>query len=230
MIVTVFSPCGIVSATMAKDVFREPIEDDDKVVYSEIDIEGLPHTYTFWDKYVLTYNWMDKYYYDARFRTQLMLLESKWTQAPVIKDFMPYLKKMIADNKSQIIGVVSAYDEENGQKKPFVYQILGEDIRRVNIDNKGNLNYNFICLEKNPIVGRILRKTKILNGDQWEMNKEVKIRCDLYSVTKSLDLCKFMLRTNFFFENINRTTCDSHLSVEVAIVTTNSIEIKTVNI
>ena len=108
---------------------------------------------------------------------------------------------MYMDNHIQIIGIVAAYDiDKNGMIMPFVYQILGENIRRINLDNNGCLNYNCVYLEKTPLVGKLLQQTQIKNGDIWEENPAVKLRCDLYSISKSIDICRFMLRTSHYLK------------------------------
>lgn len=75
---------------------------------------------------------------------------------------MPYLKKLLVDNRFQIIGIVAGYDQDvNERTTPFVYQILGENIRRINLDDEGHLNYNCVYLEREPVVGKLLQQTKI---------------------------------------------------------------------
>jgi hypothetical protein len=231
MIVSIFGPCGIITATAAQDTFYEMREYDDDIYALPYTINGLPHTFTFWKKYVLTYNSITPSAYDDQMQTHFISLERKWDKAPHIKDFMPYLKKLILDNHIQIIGVVSAYCEENGvQNVPFVYQILGEQIRRVNVDDKGNINYNCICLEKDPIVGRLLRKVKLLNGDIWEEAPECRFRYDLFSVSRSIDFCSFVVKTNHYINNANTTEYGDSLLMDISVVTPDSTEITQNNI
>ena len=144
---------------------------------------------------------------------------------------MPYLKKLLVDNNIQIIGVVAAYDKDKGLSNiPFVYQILGENIRRINLDTEGHLNYNCVYLEKSPYIGKLLQQTQIKNGDIWEDNQAVKLRCDLFSIHKSIDLCRFMLRTNYYVENINSALYDNPLKADVTIITKEKIETKLMDI
>ena len=231
MIVSVFGPCGIITATASHDTFYEMQEYDEDVFALPYIIKGMPHTFTFWKKYVLIYNSITQNAYNDQMRPYLASLERKWDAAPHIKEFMPYLKKLILDNRIQIIGVVSAYCEEEGTRDvPFVYQILGEQIRRVNIDDNKNINYNCICLEKDPIVGRLLRKVKLLNGDIWEEAAEYRFRYDLFSISKSIDFCSFVIKTNHYINNANTTEYGNPLSMDISIVTPDSIEIIQKNI
>lgn len=226
MIVSVFGPCGIVTASSDLDTFYELREKDDEYFAHKIGIEGLPHMYTFWDKYVLVYNCINQNVYDARMPYCLAALTDKWLDAPSPQDFMPYLKKLIVDNNIQIIGVVSGYFEDSkGTVTPYVYQILGEEIRRVNIDSSGNINYNCIYLEKEPIVGKLLRQVRMRNGDEWEEQEEYRFRYDLFSITKSIDFCGFVIKTNHYIDNINSFMYETPINLDIAVVAPESIDI-----
>lgn len=231
MIATVFTPNGIVVATASLDSYYEYIESEEETVQSPIYMEGLPHTYLFWGKFSLTFNGLNSYVAEIGILDKFEELSRKWEKAPPITEFMPYLKKLIIDNHIQIIGVVATYDTDlNGLTMPFVYQILGENIRRINLDNDGHINYNCAYLEKVPIIGKLLQQTQIKNGDIWEDNPAVRIRCDLFSISKSIDLCRFMLRTNHYIGNINSTRYHCHLKADFSIITKNNIEVKLIDI
>ena len=225
MIVSVFGPCGKVTATASCDTFFDIRNDGEDIITLPMNIQGLPHTHSFWGKYMLVFNCINQNAYDAQIQQHFSALTNRWNEIPHIKDFMPYLKKLIVDNHIQIIGVVSAYCENEGEgKMPYVYQILGEEIRRVNIDNSGNLNYNCICLEKEPILGKLLRKVKLRNGDTWEEIDELRFRYDLFSVTKSIDFCEFVVKTNFFLNNINTVMYNRPMCADITIVTPDSVD------
>ena len=231
MIVTVFTPNGIVTATSSTDIFYENIGEGDMLVQKSIRVEGLPHTYLFWDKYVLTYNSLNLNSYENRLIEELNNLSNKWETVPPIQDFMPYVKKMIVDTHIQFIGILTGYDyNEKGVLSPYVYQILGENIRRINLDNEGNVNYNCVYLEKEPYVGKLFQGTKLRNGDSWEETNGVRLRCDLYSISKAIDLCSFMIKTNYYMENLNTSNYATPLPVEITITTCNRIDSKTINI
>ena len=67
MIVTVFIPKAIISATASFDTFLESQESEDGAYLSPIYMEGLPHTYTFWNRYSIMYNSINQYAYEADF-------------------------------------------------------------------------------------------------------------------------------------------------------------------
>ena len=231
MIATVFTPNGIVVATASYDKFYEYLESDDGTILSPITMDGLPHNYLFWGKYSLTYNILNSYSAEFSILSKFDELAGKWDAIPPIAEFMPYLKKLLVDNNIQIIGVVAAYDKDKGLSNiPFVYQILGENIRRINLDTEGHLHYNCVYLEKSPYIGKRLQQTQIKNGDIWEDNQAVKLRCDLFSIHKSIDLCRFMLRTNYYVENINSALYDNPLKADVTIITKEKIETKLMDI
>ncbi len=231
MIITVFTPSGIVVATASYDKFYEYLDSDGETMLSPVMMEGLPHNYIFWEKYSLTFNSLNSYSAEFGIFSKLDELISKWGTPPLISEFMPYLKKILVDNHIQIIGIVAAYDKDKELSNiPFVYQILGENIRRINLDTEGHLNYNCVYLEKTPHIGKLLQRTQIQNGDIWEENQAVKLRCDLYSIQKSIDLCRFMLRTSYYVENINSALYDSPLKADVTIITKEKIETKLLDI
>ena len=231
MIITVFSPYGIVAATTNFDSFYEQIESEEGTMLLPIKMEGLPHTYTFWNKFSITFNVLNSYSLEDNLLDRFEDLLNKWESIPLITDFMPYLKKLLVDSKIQIIGIVAAYDMDKDKSiVPFVYQILGTNIRRINIDSNGHINYNCVFLERTPIVGKLLRQTQIKNGDVWDNYPAVNLRCDLYSIQKSIDLCRFMLRTNYYVENINSALYDKPLSADLSIITKEKVETKSINI
>lgn len=225
MIATVFTPNGIVVSTASCDSFYDYLESEEGTMLSPIKIEGLPHTFIFWEKYLLTFNVLNSYSVGNNVLYYFEELSKRWSSTPQIKDFMPYLKKLIVDNHIQIIGVLAAYAfDKNEVIVPYVYQILGENIRRINLDNEGNINYNCVYLEKIPHIGKLLQHTQIKNGDTWEEYSAVRVRCDLFSIQKSIDLCRFMLRTSHYIENINCTLYDTPLKADISIITKDKVE------
>lgn len=226
MIITVFSPSGIVTATSCLDTFFEVKEKEGSSIVTPFKIEGLPHVLTFWDSYALVYKNINQYSYDAFDTLLLSLMANKWNEAPTPMEFMTFLKKIIVDHNLQIFGVVSTYFSENGQSKvPYVYQILGQETRRINIDNNGNINYNCICLEKEPVMGRLLKQIQLRNGDEWEELSGFNLRYDLFSVSKSMDFCKFAIKTDHFINNVATTTYETPIYIDMAVVTPNTIEV-----
>ena len=230
MIVTVFTPTGIVVATASSDCFYEYIETEDGDMLSPINVEGLPHTHSFWGKYSFTFNCLNQYAYESELLSKLMELTKKWETIPPILEFMPYLKKFFVDSHIQIIGIVAGYGLDDDKSTPYVYQILGENIRRINLDKEGNLSYNCVCLEKTPHIGQLFQQTRIRNGELWEDNSAIRLRCDLFSIEKSIDLCRFMLRTSHYVDNINSALYDEALKADVSVITNDGIETRLMNI
>ena len=219
MIISVFGPEGIVTSTLSRDIFYDKVEIDGNETLVPIDSQGLKHSYVFCGRFALTYKRLNQYTYDNVIIDSFRQLEKTWDEVPHITEFMPYFKKMVVDNHLEIIGVMSAYDTvEDGRKLPFVYQILGEDIRRVNADKNGNTFCHFLLLESETIAGKLIRQTKVRNGDEWEDTIEPRLRCDLYSNEKSIDLCRFLLRTEWYMTNINSACLNASVKADVTIV------------
>lgn len=225
MIVSIFGPNGIVTATSAVDMYFDVKEENDYSTLSPIKITGLPHIFTFWNKYVLVYKLMSPYSYDSSFIVNLHELEKKWNTPPPINEFMPYLKKTIIDFNYQIQGIVSGYNFEGNGIVPYVYQILGNSVRRVNVDDSANPIFNCIYLEKTPVIWKLLQKTKILNGDNWEEFPEIRIRYDLLSIEKAIDLCCFFLKTNHLANNINLELFSNSLELNLVVMQPFNLEI-----
>ena len=61
MVATVYTPNGIVVATASYDSFHEHLDTEDGIQISPINIEGLTHTYLFYNKYSLTFNGLNSY-------------------------------------------------------------------------------------------------------------------------------------------------------------------------
>ena len=230
MIVSVFCPYGIFTASAGNDTFWEMREENKQRILLPINMIGLPHNYVFWGKYALTYNVMNPHMLDSSFENSLSVIESTWENAPNITDFVEQLKKMLVTHKFQILGIVSGFDFVDKSDKPYVYQILGENIRRSNADINGNIMYNCIYLEKTPLIWKLMQKSKILNGDSWEECKEIHLRCDLFSLEKSIDLCCFLLKTGNFISNINSAKFRDELDIDLIIQQPNNIEISKIKI
>lgn len=219
MIISVFGPEGIVTSTLARDIFYDKVEIDGNETLVPIEAQGLRHSHVFFGQFALTFNSLNQYTYDNKVIGCFRQLEEIWDKVPHITEFMPYFKKMVVDNHLEIIGVMAAYDNvEGGRRTPYVYQILGEDIRRVNADKDGNTFCHFLLLESETIAGKLIRQTKVRNGDEWEDTIEPRIRCDLYSNEKSIDFCRFLLRSEWYMTNINSARLDDVVKADVTIV------------
>ena len=112
MVATVYTPNGIVVATASYDSFHEHLDTEDGIQISPINIEGLTHTYLFYNKYSLTFNGLNSYTIEFEILDKFEELSKRWDKTPPIVEFMPYLKKLLVDNRFQIIGIVAGYDQD----------------------------------------------------------------------------------------------------------------------
>lgn len=220
MVTSVFTPSGIAIATLSKDIFFQRVANGDDVSIEKLQIQGRNHVIVFWDKYVLVFNQLDEFSVDANLEAKLKSVMERWENSvPPIDELMSYVKKAIMDNELKIIGIMAGYCKTpDGNDVPFVYQILGDEIRRININHDGDLAYNCVYLEKDTVIGRLFREVKVQNGSQWEDIAPTKIRCDLFSLAKAKELCEFILRTYDYIENINSSMADIP-TIDMALIT-----------
>lgn len=225
MIAAVYCPCGIVLSTFKEDFFMDVHGTDEQPTYNPVRIMGLPHIVTFWNRYALIYKLLDSYNYDFRLDILTEKLKQRWSETPSIGSLMPYVKKMLMDNNIQLIGVMAGYEStENGQEQ-YVYQILGHDIYRVNRNEAGEVQFDYLCLEEKTAVKKLLMECKLANGDTWEEYEKVSVRCDLFSIEKCIDFSKFMLATNRYANHLNSVMYDEHLLYDMVIITPNGVKI-----
>jgi len=226
MISTVFTPDGIVISTIDSDSFYQSSKRNDSNNIELINIVGHPHVVTFWNRYAMVFHQADEFSYQTGIQYMLAEVMQRWKDTvPTIYDFMPYIKKHIVDNDLELIGIMGGYSRsQNGKFDPYVYQILGNDLRRINTDSDGKIAYNCVFLEKETSFGRLLRDVQIKNGDTWEVLPPANIRCDLFSVSKAMDLSKFMLHTTEYLNNINSSDVPQH-DIKTVIITPNELTI-----
>lgn len=219
MTTTVFIPDGIVISTLDSDSFYMSTRRNDTDNIDLINIVGHPHVVTFWNKYALMFHQAGEFSYDKGLNYILSEVMLRWQDSiPPIYDLMPYIKKQIVDNNLEIIGIMGGYSNSTENRiEPYVYQILGNDVRRINIDSAGKITYNCVFLEKETSFGRLLRDVKVKNGEDWEQLPPLNIRCDLFSVRKALDLTEFILRTSEYLSQINSSDVPKHRIENVVI-------------
>lgn len=224
MIVTVYTPDGIVISTLDNDSYYHCVKRSGEDYIEKLNIAGHPHTIQFWNRYALVFHQVDEYQYNDKLKPLLEEVMNNWPDAvPPIYEFMPYIKKQILDNELDLIGVMGGYSRsQNGTFDPYVYQILGSDIRRININHTGDITYNCVFLEKETVFGRILRGVKIQNGDNWEELPPLNIRCDLFSINKALKLSRFILNTSQQLAEINSSEAREY-EIESIIVTRDNL-------
>lgn len=224
MTVSVFTPDGIVISTLNSDFFYQISKRGEEDYIERINVVGHPHVITFWNQYVLVFHQADEFSYNAGITFIIEEVMRRWPdEIPPIYELMPYIKKQIVDNGLQIIGIMAGYSRTNeGSLDPHVYQILGNDIRRININNSGEITYNCVILEKEIVFGRLLREVQVKNGDNWENLPPVSLRCDLYSIDKAAELSRFILNTSNTILNINRPFNQEN-EIETIVITSHKL-------
>lgn len=227
MIATVFTPDGIVISTFKEDSFYQSSKRGEDETIERINIIGHPHIISFWNHYALMFHQTDEFSYNVGIKYILEEVMRKWTndEIPPIYELMPYIKKKILDTDIQIIGIMGGYSRsKEGVLEPYVYQILGNDIRRININSIGELSYNCVFLEKETVFGRLLRDVQVRNGDNWEYLPPVSLRCDLFSISKAKELTNFILETTDKILKINSSNSGSS-NIETVVISPLKIEI-----
>lgn len=228
MTATVFTPDGIVISTYATDAFYKASKRGEEDYIEKVNIVGHPHIISFWNQYALVFHQADEFSYNAGLKSMIEEVTRKWSDddIPAIYDLMPYIKKQIVDNGIQIIGIMAGYSRtKEGSLDPHVYQILGNDIRRININNTGEITYNCVFLEKETVFGRLLRDVQVKNGENWELLPPVQVRCDLFSITKARELTSFILKTSHGINTINQST-SKIIDLETVVLTPTQMNIE----
>ena len=223
MVAAVYTPDGIVLSTLDFDNYIIRAGKKIENYIESINIVGHSHIINFWDKYVLVYHQMDRYRYNPSIKALFKKVMQRWDAIPQIFELMPYIKKTIMENNIDIIGIMGGFSKSNnGQWDPYVFQILGDDIRRINSNENGDINYSCVFLEKETCFGRLLRDVRVKNGDAWEDLEPINIRCDLFSVDKAIDLSKFILNTANYLNNINSSESSAY-RIESVVITSDNI-------
>lgn len=222
MITAAYTPDGIVLATLSIDTYYEMTQIGNMDSLSPIHVKGHQHYKVFWNKYAIVFRNMSSYSYDTILLNKFCAYEIEHQESiPDVASFVNDIQSIINDTKSDIVSILAGY---NGIE-PYVYYIQGKDLRRINVTDKNEIIYNCQYVERNEVIGRVFRDIKLRNGDKWEERDGLRTRCDLYSTEKAIDLCKFMLHTNFYANNINITTYDMQLPYEVVVIQNNKVEI-----
>ena len=224
MISTVFTPDGITISTIDSDSYYQSSKRDGSGEIEKISVTGHTHIVTFWDRYAMVFHQAGEFSYQAGLKYILSEVMQRWQDSvPAIYDLMPYIKKQIVDNNLELIGIMGGYSRTQDDRfDPYVYQILGHDIHRINTDCDGKIAFNCVFLEKETSFGRLLRDVQVKNGENWESLPPVNIRCDLFSVRKAVDLSKFILRTTEYLNNINSSDVPQH-DIETVIITPDAL-------
>lgn len=228
MTATVFTPDGIVISTYASDIFYHASKRGEEDYIEKLNIVGHPHIINFWNQYALVFHQANEFAYNAGLKSMIEEVMRKWSDdnIPSIYELMPYIKQQIMDNGIQIIGIMGGYSRtKEGSLDPYVYQILGDDIRRININSSGEVTYNCVFLEKETVLGRLLRDVQVKTGENWESIPPVQLRCDLFSIKKAKEITTFFLNTSHKIRTINHSTSET-LDIETVEITPTQLTIE----
>lgn len=193
MIAAFFIPDAIVMATAACDSYTVTTAPDEGSPVTTIHIPSSAHVMTFWNRYALVFRPADENMLCSEITARLREVCRRWPdgEVPAIDALMPYIKKQIMDTGMQMLGVMAGYGNgSDGAPEQFVYQILGSNIRRVNVDNDLRPLFDYVCVEKNPMVNRLLQEVAVRNGDQWETQQSVLLHPQYYSTEMALSMAR----------------------------------------
>lgn len=222
MITAAYTPDGIALATLSIDTYYEMLQIGGMDSLTPICVKGHQHFKVFWNKYAIVFRYMNSYSYDVLLLNRFSTYEIDHNESiPDIQSFVNDIQSIIIDTKSDIVSILAGYNAS----EPYVYYIQGKDLRRINVTDKNEIIYNCQYVERNEVIGRIFRDIKLRNGDKWEERGGLRTRCDLYSIDKAIDLCKFMLYTNYYANNMNTMTFDCQLPYEIIVIQDNKVEI-----
>lgn len=96
-----------------------------------------------------------------------------------------------------IMAHVAGYDATG---EPVVYEIMGESLWRVNVDDDDRVFWNFAILERHHFVGRLIRPCTMLNGGVEERLGGVDLHAELQTIDKAVDTCRMLVNTGTWLE------------------------------
>ncbi len=226
MIVAIYTPSGIVISTIGYDSFVTYSKVEDEEILEKIEMRGHQHIVDFWNRYALVFHSLNPYNFEEDLVGKLEEVKKRWPQeVPKIQDLMPYIKKQIMECNLNVLGFMAGYsDSRDANSEQFVYEILGEEIRRINIDPHGKVLYNCLILEKRPIISRLFRNIKIRNGDAWEEEFSLRMNCELFSISKAKEVANFLIETASGLDHLNSISLSGY-PVETVEITERGISI-----
>lgn len=214
MIATVYTKDGIVISTLARDIYYEMQPMEESQAFYSISSDGHPHCVLLWEKYAFVCRNMNSFMYDNTLIYWLQNYCSNNNDTIPLESVRTDILNFIKEKHLDIMGVLAGYYEE----QPYVYGLQGENCQRLNVSDKGEIVYNCSFLEHEEVVGKLFRELKVKNGDSWEFRKGVRTRCDLFSISKAIDLSHFMLSVNYHTNNINTSIFELPLEYETMVI------------
>lgn len=227
MITAFFIPDGIVVSTLSVDTFNSFATTEEDSPQCSICVDGLCHSVNFWDRYVLIYHQADENVYHPEIPAQLKQVCSRWSndEVPALDLFMPYIKKQILDCGIQIIGIMAGYSPDaDGNPTQYVYQILGSDLRRINVDQSGRPITSHVELEMRPTASRLLHEIALRNGDDWVSYPAPLLHTQFYSIDMAKRVSDRILQISALISHLEDRTMPP-ASIVRAVITPNKIEL-----
>lgn len=227
MIASFWNQRGIVMATAAIDLLATASRQDDELRISTVEMAGLPHILTLWDSYVVMYKSPSLHSTALDFENGVRKLARRWSEKPSLPEFMSWLKKAVNEQHLQAIALVAGYGKnEEGDEELYVYQVLGDDMRRINVDNEGHPISQWVLLEPERQADRLLKDVKMRNGDQWEELPGPTLDLELFSLEKCEEMCRFMINVSHFMQTVNSSHSPAGTDCEVAVITPRGVRTK----
>lgn len=228
MIVTAFIPQGIVSMVSSADTLYHRVDADipgDPPYSQGHIITGCPHIRQLGSDSVIVFKGLDQTVVSLdgeHLADDIMMLKGDDVTPPI--DRLIYMiKDLIVQRGYRLMAHVCGYDAGHN---PHVYEIMGENCWRINIDDRGDIFYNFAILERRQLAGRSLRPCQIRNGEIWETRPEVDLHAELQSIDKAIDTCRALLDIGKWLESPLDLRFSDMPQAETVIVTPTTITLR----
>lgn len=218
MISAIFTPMGIVLGTLAQDTFLQMRRMGEQDNLEPIRMTGLPHRITFGGQFGLVFQQMDQFRIDRPLLTALQHLACSRAAWDDPEDFLDALQDTLAAHRD-MMGIVAYYQQLGDERVPRVYQLHGDDMQLININDREQPVYSLFYMEQEPILGRLFRGARQMNGDKWEEIPPLQPRADVYSLTKARDLTRFVHQTHWYAAHLDEAMMSQMPDVELLTVT-----------
>ncbi len=235
MIALCLTPQGITAVTPAMRYYETSSRNDSDFSDRLTAMPGMSNTRVLWGKIVVIYTPMLKVQYDSEPERILSRLESMWDTAPHISVFMSHFKKAVKDDACNVIAMVAGYDmpvnsDDNATPESYVYMVLGLEMFRFCIYDDGTPEYRLVLAGDDDYAERIFGQIRLLNGDVWEDKPMAPLRCDLFSLAKGMDVCRFAVLSSMYMIDFNGSMLDDRYDMECVTLTRSSVDVRRVRL
>ena len=226
MLAIAFVPSGIVAGALRSEVYT-PVDniDDNMTTYARFRMPGVCHIRVFYDEIAVVWQQMDHSGPDPVPEEVFQAVECQWDHAPHIADFMDAMLEEIIARDCNMVGFAMAYDTDfaDDSTVPFVYEIAGRSIQRVNADEEGRPQYHFITSDPSRLASRLFDTVMTDTGQDWAEAPAPRLHCAAFSLEKARDICRFALRTQYYMEELNSALTSDPVAIETVEVTPEGI-------